>query len=112
MASALEQFAADSRVALPVAAVRAGLLGYDGAADDPSIWLPAARFGEEAAILALTGGGLPLGIRERQVLRQLISSGAIVRWEPVTRVQPTMPGVGPECTSMTLASIASIRPRS
>lgn len=96
VASALEQFALDNRVALPVAAVRASLLGYDGAADDPSIWLPAARFGEEAAILTLTGGGLPIGIRERQVLRQLIASGAIVRWEPVTKVQPTMPGVGPE----------------
>jgi hypothetical protein len=95
VAVTLEGFAADNRVALPVEAIRVGLLGYDGASAGPT-WLPAPRFAEEAEALTISGGPLPLGIRDRAVLRQLIASGAIVRWEPVSTVQPTMPGVGPE----------------
>lgn len=96
VAATLEQFALDQRVALPVAAVSVGLLGFDGPSPPASSWLPPSRYLEEATALLQANRPLPLGIRERAVLRQLIASGAIVRWEPVAPLAPTMPGYGAE----------------
>lgn len=39
---------------------------------------------------------LTLGLRDEASLRELVLSGSITRWEPVTALRPTVPGAGPE----------------
>ncbi|WP_157961441.1 S8 family peptidase [Microvirga flavescens] len=91
----LARFAREDRVALPAFAVRGDLLSYEQAAEARA-WLPASRFTEGARALSQTNPSLPVGIRDNDVLHQLVASGAIVRWEPVAPLRPTNPGVGPE----------------
>lgn len=94
--STLVRFAAKDEIALPASAVRTTLLGYDNAGASTVSWIPAARFEEEAAALMQRTGSIPIGVRSSQAILDLVASGAITRWEPVSHLIPVDPGEGPE----------------
>lgn len=92
----LVRLAARDEVALPASAVRTTLLGYDNAGAVKAGWIPASRFEEEAAALMQHTGSFPIGIRSSQTILDLVASGAITKWEPVSPLVPVDPGEGPE----------------